>query len=98
LPDYPHIVEIPSPIWAINQRNSRYINQHLKKDSGEPSHGLGLVFPILRTLKIRSGQQPQELKKASQLVRFLMPAYRIVCFTPFCTTLGSRQSQRLPQP
>jgi len=31
LPDYPQIVEIPSPIWAINPRNSRYINQHLKK-------------------------------------------------------------------
>jgi hypothetical protein len=28
--------------------------------SGELSHGLGLVFPILRTLKIRSGQQPKE--------------------------------------
>jgi hypothetical protein len=32
----------------------------LERDSGEPSHGLGLVFPILRTLKIRSGQRPEE--------------------------------------
>jgi len=30
-PDYPHIVEIPSPIWVINQRNSRHVNQHLKE-------------------------------------------------------------------
>jgi hypothetical protein len=60
LPDYPQIVKIPSPIWAINQRNLRYVNQHLKEFLVNLRMALAWFFPILRTLKIRSGQQPKE--------------------------------------